>query len=46
MVKLVLAHKQAVVILGGEHDLSDNLPANVEYVRVTLKAYNKAAGRE
>jgi hypothetical protein len=39
--KLLLAHKHSVVVLGGEHDLTVNLPATVEYVRVTLKAYRR-----
>ena len=41
--KLLLTHKEAVVILGGEHDLTELLPATVEYVRVTLKGYKAAA---
>lgn len=44
--KLLLAQKESFIILGGEHDLSDNLPATVEYVRVTLEAYKRAAGHE
>jgi len=38
-----VAHNNAVLILGGEHDLTDHLPASVEYVRVTLKGYKAAA---
>jgi hypothetical protein len=45
IVKLLLAHKHAVIVLGGEHDLADNLPVSVEYVRVTLKACNRALGQ-
>jgi hypothetical protein len=41
--KLLMAHKYSVVVLGGEHDLTDNLPSNVEYVRMTLKGYKAAA---
>ena len=43
---MLLAQKESVIILGGEHDLSDTLPAAVEYVRVTLKAYKLATERE
>jgi hypothetical protein len=42
IVKLLLAKELAVVILGGEHDLTDNLPASVEYIRVTLRGYRNA----
>jgi len=41
--KLLLAHKEAVVILGGEHDVTEFLPTTVEYVRVTLKVYKAVA---
>jgi hypothetical protein len=41
--KLLLARKESIIILGGDHDLSDNLSATVEYVRVTLKGYKSAA---
>jgi hypothetical protein len=45
IVKLLLNSKLAVVVLGGEHDLANNLPPNVEYIRVTLTAYQKAGER-
>ena len=34
----------AVIVLGGGHDLSDNIPANCEYVRVTTQQYHHPAG--
>lgn len=44
--KLVTSQAASVIVLGGEHDLTDNLAASVEYVRVTLKAYRKASGQD
>ena len=43
--RLLLAQSLAVVVLGGEHDLADNLPASVEYVRVAMRAYIDATAR-
>lgn len=40
-VRLLLKQKESVLIMGGAHDLADNLPKDVEYVRVTLKQYEK-----
>ena len=34
----------AIVVLGGAHDLSDNVPARVKLVTVTVKGYAKASG--
>jgi hypothetical protein len=47
IVKNILAKSDsAVLILGGEHDLSDNVPDDCEYIRVTVKAYRAAAGEK
>jgi len=37
--KLMKASGTAVIVLGGAHDLSDNVPAGVQLVEVTVKAY-------
>ncbi len=37
--RLLAGGPVAVVVLGGAHDLSDNLPASCEYIRVVTKAY-------
>jgi hypothetical protein len=37
MVRMLLSEEMAVVILGGAHDLSDNVPGGCEYVRLTMK---------
>jgi hypothetical protein len=34
----------SVLILGGAHDLSDNVPEGCQYIRVGTKAYQKMAG--
>ncbi|MDA0284493.1 MAG: hypothetical protein O3B13_03905 [Planctomycetota bacterium] len=34
----------AIVVLGGAHDLSDNVPARVKLVVVTVKGYRKVSG--
>ena len=36
MVRNRLSEKFAVVILGGGHDLGDNVPGGCEYVRVSV----------
>ena len=36
----------SVLILGGAHDLSDNVPEGVQYIRVGTKAYRGMAGRQ
>ncbi len=40
-VQLLLKHDESVLIMGGSHDLTDNLPVSVEYVRVTLREYQR-----
>lgn len=35
-----------VVILGGGHDLSNNLPEDCEYIRVAMKEYRRASSQE
>lgn len=39
VVRMLLQEKESILIMGGAHDLGDNCPADVEYVRVTLKKY-------
>ena len=39
--KRLLSAKESVIVLGGDHDLSDNLPDGVEYLRVTLKKFRE-----
>lgn len=34
----------AIVVLGGGHDLSNNLPADVRLITVTVKGYRQASG--
>jgi hypothetical protein len=34
-----MADETSVVILGGDHDLSDAVPAGVEYLRVTVQGW-------
>jgi hypothetical protein len=34
----------SVLILGGAHDLSDNMPEGCQYIRVATKAYQQMAG--
>ena len=36
---VLTANSVSLVILGGAHDLADNLPADVEYLRVTTAFY-------
>ncbi|MEK6258022.1 MAG: hypothetical protein AABP62_05320 [Planctomycetota bacterium] len=43
IVKILLKQKEAVVVMGGAHNLADNLPANVSYVRLTTRRYKQAA---
>ena len=43
MVRLLLKQKEAVVVMGGAHDLANNLPAAVEYVRAKTRGYKLAA---
>ena len=44
IVRRVLAGtaRTQLLVLGGSHDLSDNVPDNCEYIRVAVKAYRKA----
>jgi hypothetical protein len=46
IVRNVLASESPVVVLmlGGSHDLGDNVPGNVEVVRVQVKAHRKSVG--
>lgn len=41
MVRFLLKQKEAVVVMGGAHDLGDKLPAGVEYVRVKTREYKR-----
>lgn len=34
----------AIVILGGAHDLSDNVPDGMKLIELTVKAYRVATG--
>jgi hypothetical protein len=44
MVKLMLdGRKTAVIVLGGAHDLSDNVPVDCEYIHVTTNQYRRVA---
>jgi len=44
MVKLMLdGRKTAVIALGGAHDLSDNVPTNCKYIRLTTNQYRAVA---
>ena len=44
MVKLILGGRMtAVIVLGGGHDLSDNVPAHCEYIRITTEQYRRVA---
>jgi hypothetical protein len=43
---LLSAGPVAVVVLGGGHDLSDNVPEDCEYVRVVTKQYRQAVEPE
>lgn len=45
VVRLLLKQKESVIIMGADHDLADNLPADVDYVRVTLRQYRVAESR-
>lgn len=40
--KLLKAGPLSVVVLGGGHDLSDNVPEDCEYVRIVTKQYRRA----
>ena len=42
IVKLLLKRMDAVVVLGGSHDLTPCIPANVEYVCVATRRYELA----
>ena len=46
IVRNVLASESPVVVLmlGGSHDLGDNVPGDVEVVRVQVKAHRKSVG--
>lgn len=44
--KLLAAGPVAVVVLGGGHDLSDNVPEDFEYVQVVTKQYRRAVEPE
>lgn len=48
IVKHILTSKDkvSVVILGGAHDLSDNVPKGVRLIEVTVKEYAKVAGTD
>lgn len=35
----------SVLILGGAHDLSDNVPKGCQYIRVGTKAHEAMAGK-
>ena len=35
----------AVLVLGGAHDLSDNVPEGCQYIRVGTKAYEAMTGK-
>lgn len=41
---LMEASGTAVIVLGGAHDLSDNVPPGVRLIEVTVKGYAEAAG--
>ena len=44
MVKLIPdGRKTPVIVLGGAHDLSDNVPADCEYIRITTNQYRAVA---
>ena len=43
MVRLLLKQQEAVVVMGGAHDLADKLPTAVEYVRAKTRGYKLAA---
>jgi len=44
MVKLMLVgRKTAVIVLGGAHDLSNNISADCEYIRITTNQYRAVA---
>ena len=42
--KVLAKSDNAVLVLDGTHDLSDNVPDECEYLRVTLRAYEAAVG--
>ena len=42
--KLLKAGPVAVIILGGEHDLSDNVPTSCEYIQLQTNRHRDAAG--
>lgn len=45
MIQQVREHKGvAIVVLGGAHDLSKNVPAGTKLIVVTVKGYSKASG--
>ena len=44
IVRVLTANNVSLVILGGAHDLADNLPADVEYLRVTTAFYAEIQG--
>jgi hypothetical protein len=45
IVRRVLAGtaRTELLVLGGAHDLSDNVPDDCEYIRVAVKAYRKVS---
>lgn len=43
-VRILLAEPVAVIILGGDHDLSDNLDARAEYIRVEVEVWKEISG--
>ena len=44
IVNVLTANNVSLVILGGAHDLANNLPADVEYCRVTTAFYGESQG--
>jgi hypothetical protein len=45
IVRRLLSDELAVVILGGDHDLSEAVPPGVEYLRVTVEGWPGSEGR-
>jgi hypothetical protein len=47
MMRQLKDHKGvAIVVLGGAHDLSNNVPAGVKLIAITVKCYRQASGEE
>lgn len=44
IVKMLAANNASLIILGGGHDLANNLPPGTEYLRVTTKFYRELRG--